>query len=152
MRYFVDTSALVKRYVVEKGSPWVSQIAGPLAGNEVYVSDIAEVEFIGAIRRRERAGSVAGAGARAIIAQFYRELGNHYRVVATNPALIRRAALLADTHSLRGADALQLAAALEVQADAALLDWSVTLVSADGELNLAAETEGLAVDNPEGHP
>jgi hypothetical protein len=62
--------------------------------------------------------------------------------------LLRQAALLADTHALRGYDAVQLAAALDVRLQVPML----TLVSADDELNAAATAEGLPVENPNAHP
>jgi hypothetical protein len=49
---------------------------------------------------------------------------------------------------LRGYDAVQLAAALEVHSHAP----SLTLLSADAGLNAAGAAEGLAVDDPNNHP
>ncbi len=54
---------------------------------------------------------------------------------------MQRAARLADTHALRGYDAVQLAVALDVHAR----DQALVLVSADAERNAAATTEGLRV-------
>jgi uncharacterized protein len=62
--------------------------------------------------------------------------------------VLQSAALLADLHSLRGYDAVQLASALEVRLQVPLL----ILVSADGDLNTAATAEGLPVENPNTHP
>ena len=54
---------------------------------------------------------------------------------------------------MRAYDAVQLAAALEVNVDRASSGLSaVTLISADAALNAAAATEGLAVDDPNSHP
>lgn len=76
-----------------------------------------------------------------------------YVFVEIHPSLISRAMELAKAHALRGYDAVQLAAALDVNdgrlaAGAAAL----TLVSADDALNAAAMLEGLNVDNPNLHP
>ena len=57
--------------------------------------------------------------------------------------LVQRAAVLADTHALRGHDAVQLAAVLEVQLQVPAL----VLVSGDGDLNAAATAEGLPVED-----
>jgi predicted nucleic acid-binding protein len=62
--------------------------------------------------------------------------------------VVRHAAQLADRHVLRAYDAVQLAAALEVQ----LSVPGLVLLSADGELNAAAAAEGLAVEDPNTHP
>ncbi|HXG19677.1 MAG TPA: hypothetical protein VNN62_11475 [Methylomirabilota bacterium] len=59
---------------------------------------------------------------------------------------------LAETRVLRGYGAVQLAAALEVNAASLSLGMpAVTLVSADTELNTAAVTEGLPIENPNTH-
>jgi hypothetical protein len=61
---------------------------------------------------------------------------------------IVQAAFLARSHALRGYDAVQLAAAIEIHAT----DPSVTLLSANAELNTAALALGLLVDDPNNHP
>jgi uncharacterized protein len=57
------------------------------------------------------------------------------------------AAYFLDT-SLRGYDAVQLAAALEIHFQIP----SLTLLSAGVDLNAAAAAEGLSVDDPNTHP
>ncbi len=60
---------------------------------------------------------------------------------------------LAERYGLRGFDAVQLAAALQVQAERIASGVpGVTFVSADQALNAAAVAEGLAVDDPNLHP
>ena len=60
---------------------------------------------------------------------------------------------LAETHGLRGYDAVQLAAAHEVNAVYGVHGLpSLTVVSAASELNAAAVREGLLVDAPNAHP
>ena len=60
---------------------------------------------------------------------------------------------LAIPHSLRGYDAVQLAAALYVRDQRLSLGASPpTLVAADKELNAAAIVEGLLVENPNNYP
>jgi uncharacterized protein len=61
---------------------------------------------------------------------------------------VAEAASLARRHGLRGYDAVQLAAALEVHANVP----SLTLLSADANLNSAATAEGLSVDDHNSHP
>ena len=62
--------------------------------------------------------------------------------------LMQDASRLADSHVLRAYDAVQFAAALEIHA----ADPSLTLLSADAELNAAALAKGLTVDDPNLHP
>jgi predicted nucleic acid-binding protein len=60
---------------------------------------------------------------------------------------------LADTHQLRAYDAMQLAAALELNGRwLAAGMGGITLVSTDQALNDAALAEGLTVEDPHSHP
>jgi predicted nucleic acid-binding protein len=60
---------------------------------------------------------------------------------------------LATKHALRGYDAVQLAAALEANDERIANELTpLTLVSADDELNTAAQAEGLTVENPNAYP
>ena len=73
-------------------------------------------------------------------------------VIEVTPALLDEAARLANAHLLRAYDAVQLAAALEIdrkERDAGFAP--VTLISADQALNDAATVEGFSVDNPNSH-
>lgn len=59
----------------------------------------------------------------------------------------------AETHGLRGYDAVQLAAAIIMNNRLAALGMPpITLLSSDLELNSAADSEGLLVDDPNAHP
>ena len=53
-----------------------------------------------------------------------------------------------ETYALRGYDAVQLAAALEVWAQIP----TTILISGDGDLNAAATAEGMPVEDPNTHP
>jgi hypothetical protein len=60
---------------------------------------------------------------------------------------------LTETHGLRAYDAVQLAAALELQATRTAAGLvPLTLVSADQDLNAAATASGMRVEDPNLHP
>jgi uncharacterized protein len=68
------------------------------------------------------------------------------------PALFADATLKARKHRLRAYDAVQLAAALEIRQQRQEAGFGpVTLVSADHDLNKAAQAEGLVVEDPNLH-
>jgi predicted nucleic acid-binding protein len=146
--YFLDTSTVVKRYVLEIGTPWVQALANPAAGHFLFVARITDVEMTAALARRRRLGSLSPAEAGRVIAAFRQDFAQDYRIVEIAIPLLQRASQVADRHVLRAYDAVQLAAALEIHA----ADPSLTLISADAELNAAALAEGLAVDDPNSHP
>jgi uncharacterized protein len=73
-------------------------------------------------------------------------------VIEITSTLVTRAMAFAETYALRGYDAVQLAAAVEVHTRGDTLGLPVlTLVSADEDLNIAATAEGLAVEHPNRH-
>lgn len=151
--YFFDSSALVKRHVTEAGSAWVRSLTRAKAAHTLYIARITAVEITSAITRRQRGGGLSRAQAGAIFGHFRRHLTQRYVVLELTPSLMADAMLSARAHGLRAYDAVQLAAALEVNRihqPAGL--GPVTLISADQDLNSAAAVEGLAVDDPTTHP
>ena len=66
--------------------------------------------------------------------------------------IIRTAIHLAQTHVLRGYDAVQLSSAITLNDKLSKLGLPPFIfISADNNLNSAAQTEGLTVDNPNIH-
>lgn len=151
--YFFDSSAVVKRYVNEVGTAWVISVTDPVANNHIHVARITGVEVVSAITRRMRGGSLSTADALTAVADFRYDLATAYRAVDISRALITIAMRKAEAYALRGYDAVQLAAALEVNLRSLALGLpGLILVSADGDLNQAAAAEGLATDDPNSHP
>jgi predicted nucleic acid-binding protein len=151
--YFFDTSALVKRHVTEVGTAWVKSLVHAKAGHTLYIARITAVEITSAITRRQYGRDLSAAQAGAILGHFRRHLIDRYRVVDLTPALFDKAMLTARKHRLRAYDAVQLAVALDVNRlqEAAGLG-PVTLVSADNDLNKAAQAEQMMVEDPNMHP
>jgi len=151
--YFFDSSAVVKRYVREIGTVWVLSITAPTAGHFIYVADITGVEVVSAITRQARHGALAPTDAATALMQFRHDFAHQYHTVDITSTLIARAMAVAETHALRGYDAVQCAAALVIHSHRQTLGMPLlTLVSADAALNTAATSEGLQVDNPNAHP
>ncbi|MBI3823949.1 MAG: type II toxin-antitoxin system VapC family toxin [Planctomycetes bacterium] len=151
--YMMDSSAIVKRYASEIGSAWIMGITDPAAGNEIWVVRITAVEVVSALARRVRGGSIDPVDGDVAIALFKNDLQDEYQIIEVTEALVDRAMALAEKHVLRGYDAVQLAAAFELNA---ILTASglvaLTFVAADAALNAAAVAEGLKSDDPNSHP
>ncbi len=114
--YFVDSSALVKRYINEIGSPWVLNLFNPALNNEIFIAAITSVEIVAAITRRMRSGNVSGTEVTDVCNLFKNDLISEYQVVEITENIINSAMALAETHGLRGYDAVQLAAGCAVNA------------------------------------
>jgi predicted nucleic acid-binding protein len=143
--YFFDSDAIAMRYVQHPGTTRVRKLADASTGHFLYVSRMTDVELTSALAR-SRPGRLSEDHAELILARFRKDLAQDYRVVEVTAPLLHRASLLADAHSLRAGDAVQLSAALVVHS----LDPSVILVSAHPELIAAAAAEGLEIEKLSG--
>ena len=151
--FFVDTSALVKKYVSELGSPWMQSVSCPTTTSHICIARITIVELIAGVSRRSRGGTLTQGDAQVAISNFRRHIPSHYKILEISETLLVDAADLAQKHGLKGYDAVQLSAMMQLNSLVSLGLYSkLTLISADTELNAAATAEGLLVDNPNLHP
>lgn len=148
--YYFDTSALIKRYIDEKGSAWArTTIAN--AGQYRYIAQITGVEMVSAITRLAAGKNITDPTRVASLSAFKRDFAQGYIVVSVNTPVIQSAMTLAERHVIRGYDAVQLASALWVRDRVNKLQLDFIFVGADDKLNKAAVAEGLAVENPNDH-
>lgn len=138
MLYF-DASALAKRYVREKGSLRVRRL---LASGLPVTSRYSAVEVASALARRAREGAISGEDCERGLAALRDDLGAML-VVELTPAVVTRAQLLLQRHSLRAGDAVQLASCLELRTE---LDEPITLVVFDDRLAAAARKEKVQLE------
>lgn len=151
--YFLDSSALVKRYINETGSAWVLGLFTPTLSNDFFVAAVTGVEIVAAITRRARNGSVTAADAALVCNQLRSDLQTDYQVIEITEGIVNSAMALAETQGLRGYDAVQLAAGCAINELCIANGLSpIIFVSADEELNLAAVNEGLLIENPNHYP
>jgi predicted nucleic acid-binding protein len=112
-----------------------------LAAGDIATWSVSAVEIAAAIERRCREGALDASGrdtARAALD----ELMTTWTEITALAAVRERALRLVATHSVRAADAMQLAAALVAVSDR---PRGHELVCADGRLREAAAREGFAV-------
>ena len=149
--YFFDSSALVKCYIVESGTTWARAIAAD-QDNVVHVSSLTRVEIISALTRRFRRGDIAQAEFDLAHIESQLDIANQYEVVGFSDRVIEEAVRLARKHGLRAYDALQLSTVIDVRRILAEVESiTLTLVTADLELNAAAVAEGFSTEDPNNH-
>ena len=136
-RYF-DASALVKRYVRERGSVTVRRL---LASHVAATSRLSEVEIASAIIRRAREGAFTIATRDRMLAALQIDFAA-VLVVELTPEITSSAKSLLARHTLRAGDAVQLASAVYLQRE---LAQSVPFIGFDDKLVEAARREGLAL-------
>jgi uncharacterized protein len=136
MIYFLDTSALVKRYLTEPGSGQVRAIFR--RRRPIAVARIASAELAAAVARQHREGAVTETSRDTILARLNRDFAQ-MTVVEVRAAMLSRVPALVVRWPLRGYGAVQLAAALTLHATGV----STTFWSSDANLVAAALGEGL---------
>ena len=147
--YYLDTSALVKRYVAEDGSRWLETAIFQSTDNMVLISRITVVEMRSALARRRREASIQPHDHADALSALSEDCLLRYRFVELESPVVDLAGELLDQYPLRAYDAVQLASALVVhrlliEANLAPL----TFVSADDKLLTVARAAGLQTDNP----
>lgn len=150
--YYLDSSALVKRYVQEDGTFWIRTVTSRRAGHTLHTVRVTGPELVSAITRKARAGEVSARSAARANNSFRQDWRDQYYISEVSPEVADRAMALVEKHGLRGYDAVQLATALEVQTGRrGRRGAPLTFVSADASLLQAAVAEGLAVEDPSAH-
>ncbi len=138
MIVYLDTSALVKRYLREDESDNVIALlneAGHLFGSLV----ITQVEMAATFQRAVRMDIASS----KMVSEIWGDFLNHWESVThlnVSAGTIERACVIAWEHGLRGYDSLHLASALLWQES---LGLTVTLATFDRDLWSAAKKAGL---------
>ena len=127
--YFLDSSGVVKRYVIETGTAWVRQLCAPTVGNDIYIAQVTGAESAAAIMRRVRRGEVSATDAASLVADLQSHILTSYIPVVVTDGLVQTAINLVQRYPLRGYDAIQLASALQVKAGCAALGISPPIFS-----------------------
>ena len=150
---YVDTSALVKRYVGEVGTIWVRRALARPVRQGIYTALLAQTEVLSALQRKVRDRTLAAAEAQRLARRVQRHFARRYRLVAITPARVTQANALVQAYPLRAYDALHLACALAVRETLQQYGLPAPLfVTADDALLAAARAAGFPVDNPLQHP
>jgi uncharacterized protein len=151
--YFLDTSAIIKRYIFEQGQAWILSLCNPAQGHDLYISQAALVEVVAAICRRAREKSINIAERDRLITVFRQDSQESYNIWPVATDLYNAAGDLCRSHRLRAYDAVQLACVLALrQYTLANQAPEPIFVCADvGLLDIAA-VEGLQGENPNNYP
>lgn len=136
---YLDTSALIKRFVAEKGSPLVQTLVkrkGPIA-----TAKIAYAEVYAGLTRKLREGHLSDAQYALACRQFEADWQAYIRVELHDDTLFLARDLIR-RHPLKGFDAIHLASAVSLKN---ALGEDITFAAADERLLRAAEAEDLKI-------
>jgi len=150
--YYLDASAMVKRYVNEQGSEWMRATMDSEEETLLFTSRMTIVEVISAFSRRVREETLTLQNFVSARDMFRSDCLDDYQVMPPSLAVVDQACALLERYPLRAYDATHLATAISAQEFLTGKEYSpVTFLSADDDLNDAAKAEDLTVDNPNRH-
>ena len=111
--YYLDASALVKRYADEAGSMWIRQITDAQAQHTILLAEITLAEVAAALAAKHRTpGGITQEQRDRVLSRFLQDCEEHFLLLPVDRPVIDRAVELTQRHRLRGYDAVQLATAL----------------------------------------
>ncbi len=150
--YFLDTSALVKKYMTESGSTWIETLTDSESDNQIILARVTWVETLSAFSRLRRENKIDPDLLTQTIQVFRTDWKRQYQVAEVEKSDFEKAGDLVNKHPLRAYDSIQLACALKIySAFAQTAPNTYTFVSADNRLINAAQAEGLNIENPNNH-
>lgn len=145
MKLFLDTSALAKLFVPEAGTAELNAMLSQ-PDLEVWVSELARLEFHSLVWRRCRERSLDAAQVTPLLAELDQQF-EAWQVIELTPAVLSTARELlaahAEQHALRTLDAIQLASFMVT-----LEEGPATFVCADQRLCAVASLRGYLAYNP----
>ena len=145
--FYLDTSAMVKRYRTEPGTNIISVLlAQPASDDRFYSSFLLVLELTSGILRLAKGGQIRQSTADAIIARFRQDARDLLRIWPVDDSILGSAITVVQNHRLRSADAIHLATALEISS----VDPNapLALVTSDAELAEAGQAAGLETLTP----
>lgn len=150
---YLDTSALVKRYLTESGSDWITALLDEAPMPTLLTSHLTAIEGMCTFARRRREGLLTEDEYRQTCTVFEYDFQHQYDVISVEQRVIETAGRMADSHPLRAYDAVQLASGwLANQRLTTAGRAPLTFVCADDRLIDIAQSEGLLIENPNHHP
>lgn len=144
MIVFLDTSALVKLYIVETGS---QALLSRIENTVVAVSQLTYGEIYATFARRLREGLLTADEHQSVSTAFEDDWRTLIRLPFSDEVLSHVPGLC-QRYPLRGADAMQLACASMLGSE----DVELLFVTSDQRLLAAGRAEGFAVFDPEQAP
>jgi predicted nucleic acid-binding protein len=149
--FYLDASALVKRYVIEKGSPHVHAILDGVPHNRIHLLNIGAGEVVSILVRKRNAGNLSAASFGQAYVAFETEILRAAEVYkqSVSHRLVVSSVLLIVSHSINSTDALTLRSALAIARNLRSTGDDLVLVASDMRLLRAAQSEGLHTFDPE---
>lgn len=150
MIYFVDTSALLKRYLSEVGSGYLRRLLGQ-PDSLFYQTFLTPLEVTSALYRQHRARQLSAEDLSLFLKSYAVHSHEEFLLVPYSESVIDLANRLIARHPIRTLDSIQLASALWLRDHLPGDAPAPIFVSADDRLVGFSLQEHLHAENPEKH-
>lgn len=149
--FYLDASALAKRYVPEIGTSIIDHLFLRLTPDRIFVLNIGTAEVVSIIVRKRNAGILSHKTSSQAFVDLQTEIINEPGIlkVDADTDLVTGALPLIIRYSINATDAVLLRSAIDAAANLRSRGGDLVLVASDQRLLRAAQTEGLAIFNPE---
>ena len=148
--FYLDTSALVKRYRTEEGTEFIDTLFRKIEKSEdrLATSFFSALEFISALRRLLKGEQITQEAFFDSTARFVADLEKYFIISSVDDTVVSRSLSLIIKHAIKTADAIQLSSVLHLKEVSAESREELLFVVDDEELSHAAQDEVLTVLNP----
>lgn len=149
--FYLDASALAKRYLPEKGSLLLDHLFLHAHPDRFILFNVGAAEVVSILVRNRNAGKLAAAPFGLAMSALATEILNAAQVrrVVADDKLVSAALGLIDRYSINSTDGILLRSALDLAAQLRAHGDDLVLVASDQRLLKAAQAEGLVTFDPE---
>ena len=149
--FYLDASALAKRYAPELGSSIVDHLFMQVTADRLIVLNVGMAEVISILWRKRNSGRLTLRNYAQAVLDFDAEVTNATAInkVITSTSDVISAFPLIVRHSINATDAILLRSALNLSADFRMRGNDLALVASDQRLLRDAQMENLLTFNPE---
>ncbi len=149
--FYLDASALAKRYAPEKGYLLVNAIINQVRSNRIHFLNIGAGEILSVLVRKRNAGTLSIVDFQQAVASFNAEIVHAAAITrfSVTTRLVAKSLSLILAHSINSTDALVLQSALVIARRLRRAGDDLVLVASDQRLLRAAQAEAMATFDPE---
>ena len=149
--YFLDASALAKRYISESGTPLVNHLIRTVPEDRLILLIIGFGEILSILVRKKNSKQITESFYYRSVVEFEKEFLNNPKILiqSVTDDLVRNSLSLIESYSINATDAVILECALGIDCELRAKDDDLVLVTTDIRLSNAAKSSGLKVWNPE---
>lgn len=146
--YYLETSALVKKYRTEKGTEVVAELFQHKQGSDIFITSyFTVVEITSVATRLLRAGALTSQAYQVIMGNLSGDMRETVRLQSVSDSVLSESIRLTQDHALRAPDAIHVATALGVKAG--IRGNPFYFLGSDARLNTACQASGLLVLDPQ---